>query len=121
MIVVAGYLQYSYNNSGSSGNDSDDISVSQFDEETESLGEAWYVDNTTDLQAGNKEEKKDEKSENSDKKENKQDNKALQASKEANEFFAQAKMDKDVRQRTQAYERMLKLLENSDKEMRIEQ
>jgi len=37
MIVVAGYLQYSYNNSGSSGNDSDDISVSQFDEETE----AW--------------------------------------------------------------------------------
>jgi len=55
-------------------------------------------------------------------------------------FFAQAKMDKDVRrakdkeelekitndanateeQRTQAYERMLKLLENSDKEMRIE-
>ncbi|ABN52073.1 MAG TPA: SpoIIIAH-like family protein [Hungateiclostridium thermocellum] len=140
MIVVAGYLQYSYNNSGSSGNDSDDISVSQFDEETESLGEAWYVDNTTDLQAGNKEEKKDEKSENSDKKENKQDNKALQASKEANEFFAQAKMDKDVRrakdkeelekitndanateeQRTQAYERMLKLLENSDKEMRIE-
>ena len=140
MIVVAGYLQYSYNNSGSSGNDSDDISVSQFDEETESLGEAWYVDNTTDPQAGNKEEKKDEKSENSDKKENKQDNKALQASKEANEFFAQAKMDKDVRrakdkeelekitndanateeQRTQAYERMLKLLENSDKEMRIE-
>jgi len=48
MIVVAGYLQYSYNNSGSSGNDSDDISVSQFDEETESLGEAWYVDNTTE-------------------------------------------------------------------------
>jgi len=45
------------------------------------------VDNTTDLQAGNKEEKKDEKSENSDKKENKQDNKALQASRKQMSFL----------------------------------
>jgi len=58
MIVVAGYLQYSYNNSGSSGNDSDDISVSQFDEETESLGEAWYVDNTTICKPGIKKKRR---------------------------------------------------------------
>ncbi|HOM01344.1 MAG TPA: SpoIIIAH-like family protein [Acetivibrio sp.] len=140
MIVVAGYLQYSYNKSGMSVNDSDDISVSEFDDETERLGEALYVDNTMVLDDEKKDDKKEEKREEDKKEKSKQENKAVQASKEANEFFAQAKMDKDVtrardreelekitndenateEQKAQAYEKMLTLLDNSDKEMRIE-
>ncbi|HHV28602.1 SpoIIIAH-like family protein [Acetivibrio mesophilus] len=144
MIVVAGYLQYSYNKSGVSVSDSDDIAVSQSDDETARLGEALYVDNTMVLEEEKKEEKKQDKKEDrkeeNNKDKNKQENKAVQASKEANEFFAQAKMDKDVTrardkeelekitndsnatedQKSQAYEQMLKILDNSDREMRIE-
>ncbi|HOQ38031.1 MAG TPA: SpoIIIAH-like family protein [Acetivibrio sp.] len=142
MIVVAGYLQYSYNNNGESVSNSGDLPiVGVEDYETERLGEALYVDNT--LLEDNEEKKDGDKKE--DKKDNKKDdkkseNKALQASKEANDFFAQAKMDKDLtrakdketleqiandvnateEQRAQAYEKMLSLIENSDKEMRIE-
>ncbi len=142
MIVVAGYLQYSYNNNGESVSNSGDLPiVGVEDYETERLGEALYVDNT--LLEDNEEKKDGHKKE--DKKDNKKDdkkseNKALQGSKEANDFFAQAKMDKDLtrakdketleqiandvnateEQRAQAYEKMLSLIENSDKEMRIE-
>lgn len=142
MIVVAGYLQYSYNKTGVSVNESEDILVGEFDEETARLGEALYVDNTMVLEEDKKEEssKDKDKGKDKDKDKDKQENKALQASQEANEFFAQAKMDKDVtrakgkeelekitndsgateEQKSQAYDQMLNLLDNSDREMRIE-
>lgn len=142
MIVVAGYLQYSYNKTGVSVNESEDISVGEFDEETARLGEALYVDNTMVLEEDKKAESSKDKDKGKDKNKDKdkQENKALQASQEANEFFAQAKMDKDVtrakgkeelekitndsgateEQKSQAYDQMLNLLDNSDREMRIE-
>ncbi|NJD03555.1 MAG: SpoIIIAH-like family protein [Ruminiclostridium sp.] len=122
MIVVAGYLQYSYKQgSTSAGKDNG------------KLGEAVYVDN----QLGNEEidtamdAKKDEKPG------KKTD---VSASKLANDFFAQAKMDKEISRskssdslkaitedvnaskeiRAEAYDKMMALLENADKEMRIE-
>jgi len=138
MIIVAGYLQYSYNKNGESVSSSGDVSVTGIEDyETERLGEALYVDNTLMFE-DDEEKDKDNKE---DKKEDKKgENKALQASKEANDFFAQAKMNKDItrakdrevleeiandenateEQRAEAYEKMLSLIDNSDKEMRIE-
>lgn len=137
MIVVAGYLQYSYNKNGESVSNLEDVSIVGLknveDYETESLGEALYVENTL-MQEDDNDKDKDKKDD------KKGENKALQASKEANDFFAQAKMDKDITrakdrevleeiandenatedQKAQAYEKMLSLIDNSDKEMRIE-
>ena len=119
MLVIAGYLQYSYNKS------------SQFSEQASAqIGDAVYVDNqnmaaadATSVQA-----------------EKKVTDKAATASKEANSFFAQAKMDRDVVRgkdtealkgitedklatkdaKSKAYEKMIKIVETSQKEMRIE-
>lgn len=119
MLVIAGYLQYSYNKS------------SQFSEQDSAqIGDAVYVDNqnmaaadATSVQA-----------------EKKVTDKAATASKEANSFFAQAKMDRDVVRgkdtealkgitedklatkdaKSKAYEKMIKIVETSQKEMRIE-
>lgn len=142
MIVVAGYLQYSYNKSGVSVNEplieSEDVSVGEADEDI-SIGEALYVDNTITLEDEKKDDKKKE-DEDKSKDKSKEDNKAMQASKEANNFFAQAKMDRDVTRakdtealeditkdtsaskelKSHAYEQMIKILGNSDTEMRIE-
>ena len=158
MIVIAGYLQYSYKKSS--------VLVSGDTVETDSprLGEAVYVDNSDlledevadkteesdkkdDKKDNKKDDKKDDKKDEKkdDKKDNKKDekksaNKDVQASKQANEFFAQAKMDKDVTRgknkdeleqitkdpnadkelKSQANEKILALIDKSEKEMAIE-
>ena len=141
MLMVAGYLQYSYNKS------------SQFSEgDATQIGDAVYVENegvstdettapgdtqtasadtnatTADAKAGDA-----AKSVSSDAK-------TAVASKEANSFFAQAKMDREVVRgkdietmkgvaedqlaskdaKSKAYEKMMKIVETSQKEMRIE-
>jgi len=123
MIVVAGYLQYSYKKS----------SVSVSGKETGRLGEAVYVENENDTAAA--EQKDKEKKDNNDK-----NQKAAAASKLANDFFAQAKLDKEITRskdvdalkaisddasaskevKTKAYEQRMKIVQNSEKEMRIE-
>lgn len=159
MIVIAGYLQYSYKRSS--------ISVSEIaDSDSPRLGEAVYVDNSEviDSEVAEKTEdsnKKDSKKEDSKKEDSKKDDnkkedskeddskkddnkkedkKTVQASKEANSFFAQAKMDRDVTRgknkdelqsivenpesnkelRTQANAKMLDIIGKSDKETSIE-
>jgi len=130
MIVIAGYLQYSYKKSS--------ILVSEIaDSDVPRLGEAVYVDNSALFDG-----EVAEKTEDSDKKDNKKDdkNKTVQASKQANEFFAQAKMDKDKTRgknkdeleniskdpnaskelKSQANEKILALIDKSEKEMAIE-
>jgi stage III sporulation protein AH len=149
MIVIAGYLQYSYKRSS--------ISVSEIaDSDSPRLGEAVYVDNSevidsevaekTEDSNKNNSKKDDSKKENS-KKENskkedgkKEDKKTVQASKEANDFFAQAKMDRDMTRgknkdelqsivkntdlnkelKSQANAKMLAIIDKSDREMAIE-
>ncbi|MGI6778077.1 MAG: SpoIIIAH-like family protein [Acetivibrionales bacterium] len=117
MIVVAGYLQYSYKKS----------SITAENKEKGKLGEAVYVDNQEvdidDLinQAAASDE-------------------ITEVSEQANEFFAQAKLDKEIslsrdtdmlKQITEdanaddeikadAFEKMMVLVDKSQKEMRIE-
>jgi stage III sporulation protein AH len=118
MIIIAGYLQYSYKKSSSSADN---------ESEKGRLGEAVYVDNfgessNTGADAGEKASKD------------------ISASKEASNFFAQAKLDKEVARsrdvdmlkeissgetatheaKSQAYEQMMKLVDNSQREMSIE-
>lgn len=153
MIVIAGYLQYSYKKSS--------ISVNEIVEtDSPRLGEAVYVDNgdllenevaektnESDKKDNKKEDnkKEDSKKEDNKKEDNKKDekkssSKEVQASKQANEFFAQAKMDKDVTRgknkdeleqitkdpnadkqlKSQANEKILALIDKSEKEMAIE-
>jgi stage III sporulation protein AH len=152
MLVVAGYLQYSYKKGSTSVNNSDNTR----------LGEAVYVDSDYTVSSDGKESdsKKDKKEENKDSK-SKEDSKDksndkdsaksndtsdkktstnLDASKEANDFFAQARLDKDVSRgrnndtlkaiaddssitkeaRNKALEKVTRMAENSDREMRIE-
>ncbi len=121
MIVVAGYLQYSYKKSS--------ISVSGKDNSR--LGEAVYVENENDTAA---QEQKDKKTD------DKKDPKATSASKQANDFFAQAKLDKEITRskdldslkaitedanaakevKAKAYDQRMKLAQNNDRELRIE-
>lgn len=116
MIVVAGYLQYSYKKS----------SMTAQDKEKGKLGEAVYVDNS-DMDA---EQVAEEGTESMD----------IAASKQANEFFAQAKLDREMalsrdtdmlkqitedenaseEVKAEAFEKMMKLVENSQREERIE-
>lgn len=115
MIVIAGYLQYSYKAS----------SVSTTDKETGKLGEAVYVDST---------------SAKSDEKTDKTTNKDVNASKQANDFFAQAKLDKEMARskdtdslkqitedtnaskeaKDKAYNEMVGIIADAEKEMKIE-
>ena len=122
MIVVAGYLQYTYKQgSTSAGKDNG------------KLGEAVYVDNQLD--SGVIEQA--DQSSNIGKVEA---NKDVNASKLANDFFAQAKIDKEMSRsksndslkaitedanaseqtRAEAYGKMMELVGIADKEMRIE-
>jgi|GEM_PF-130797 len=159
MLVVAGYLQYSYKKGDTSVNNS----------ESSRLGEAVYVDSEFALSNDVKEadKSKDKKEDNKDVKEdnNKEKDKAktsdssadkdnsksndeadkktsanLVASKEANDYFAKAKLDKEVSRgrssetlkaiaddpnltkeaRMEAYEKVTRMAENADREMRIE-
>jgi len=122
MVVVAGYIQYSYKKSG----------YSQSDEDTGKLGEAVYVDNQDFLESSNdKEQAKDV---------GKSDEKVVSASKEAEDYFVQTKLEKEITRskdadsfrsiaedekasaeiQEQAYNKMMALIDNSDREMRIE-
>ncbi len=113
MLVIAGYLQYSYNKS------------SQFSEEDSTIGDAVYVDNvevtTDETSTGDA-------------------GKAVTASKEANNYFAQAKMDREVvrdkdietmkniaedqlaskEAKEAAYDKMMEIVDVSQKEANIE-
>ncbi len=118
MLLVAGYLQYSYNKSSRYSED-----------DSAQIGDAVYVDNqdasgkdNVNTAAAGDEEK------------------TATASKEANNFFAQAKMDRDVTRdkdietmkgvyeddmaskdaKSKAYEKMMKIVETSQKEANIE-
>jgi hypothetical protein len=122
MIVVAGYLQYSYKQGSTSA-----------DKDNGKLGDAVYVDSQTN----NDTEDVAENDLTKDKAVAKTD---VSASKVANDFFAQAKIDKEMSRsksndslkaisddgnaseqaRADAYDRMMELVEDSDKEMRIE-
>lgn len=124
MIVVAGYLQYSYKKSS--------ISVSGKD--AGKLGEAVYVD-STDSSTGAQKDLKDSKDAKASKPAT-----AATASKQASDFFAQAKLDREITTgkdreslkvitddknaskevRSKAYDQMMKIVNNSEKEVRIE-
>jgi stage III sporulation protein AH len=113
MLVVAGYLQYRYNKSSLYS-----------EEDSAQIGDAVYVDN------------QDVSSRNADK----DNQKTATASKEATNYFAQAKLDRDaVRDKdietikgitsdqtaskdakTKAQEKMLKIVDISQKEENIE-
>lgn len=140
MILVAGYLQYSYKKS----------SVSVIGKENEKLGEAVYVDNefaSVSTENSNAEDKsgKDKK----DGKEVKPSNevkptqkpsKTSDVSKKAKDYFAEAKIEKESTRgkdtetlktitesqsaskeaKAEAFKQMTRIAENSDKEMRVE-
>jgi stage III sporulation protein AH len=124
MIVVAGYLNYSYKNG----------SVSVNGKDSGKLGEAVYVDNAdgvdnTDLAGDVQVDSKISKTE-----------EASSASKQVNDYFAQAKMDKEEARginkdslkeitedknaskdaKAKAYDQMMKVIGNSEKEMKVE-
>ena len=115
MIVVAAYLQYNYKKNSDSADNSNNGK----------LGEAVYVDNADaagQWDAGEKALK------------------SLSASKQANDFFAQVKLEKETARskgeeslagitndgnaskevKNEAYQQMMKIIGNSDKEMRME-
>lgn len=118
MIVVAGYLQYTYKKSSSS----------LADDEKGKLGEAVYVDGM-DLTDKNSELVLESNN-----------SKAIKASQEVTDFFSQSKLQREIaisrdsdelkaisedanasgEIRELAYEKMIRLVENSEKEMRIE-
>lgn len=123
MIVVAGYLQYSYKQgSTSAGN------------ENGKLGDAVYVDSEVDN--GSSQDLAAQDGSNG-KTATKTD---VSASKMANDYFVQARLDKEISRsksndslkaisedsnateqtRADAYNRMIELVDISDKEMRIE-
>jgi stage III sporulation protein AH len=117
MIVVAGYLQYSYKKS----------SISVNGNETNKLGDAVYVDNQDQAEQTQK-DAKDSKTP------------VAAASKQATDFFAQAKLDREITSgkdqealkaitqdksatkevQTKAYDQMMKIVNNVEKEVRIE-
>ena len=120
LIVVAGYLQYSYRQ-GSTAADADG-----------KLGEAVYVDN--EIYNEGFEEPEMDVSENID------DQTNVTASKIANDYFVQARMDKEqsrseaaeslkaitedinasVEMTDEAHSKMIAIVENTEKETRIE-
>lgn len=115
MIVVAAYLQYNYKKSSESAENNNNGR----------LGEAVYVDNADaagQMDTGEKALI------------------SLSASKKANDFFSQAKLERETARskgeeslagitndnnaskevKNEAYQQMMKIISNSDKEMRIE-
>jgi stage III sporulation protein AH len=124
MIVVAGYLQYSYRNSSSSAEDRG----------SGRLGEAVFVDGK-ELETSALSDTKETK--NTKGTETPKDSKA---SSQANDYFSQAKLDREVviskdtdsleaitidanaskEIKAQAYEKMMKIVDNSEMEMKIE-
>jgi stage III sporulation protein AH len=117
MVMVAGYL-------GFFGNDPVNVSEGLEEGQDPRLGEAVYVER--DMEVSNQETLPEQN--------------VVQASKEVNDFFASAKMDREISRgrdqesleqistnlqidetiKNQAHQKMLGLIENSDKEMRLE-
>jgi len=133
LIVIAGYLQYSYKKSSTVSNDS----------ESGKLGEAVYVDNnmTDEASADNNSSDKDSDKKNKSDKKDKEDKKAdLQASQEVEEFFVQTKLSREAsvsksadslkaitedvnaseEVKAQAYEKLMVLVERAEMEAKIE-
>lgn len=134
MIVVAGYLQYTYNNSG----------YSKADEEAGRLGEAVYVDNQDIDNVSSEKDTADDLVVDEiivDTTKSKEASSSdLVASKEAEDYFAQTKLDREISRsketdklgsiaaeesasaeiRDEAYRKMMAIIDNSDKEMKIE-
>ena len=134
LIVVAGYLQYTYNNSG----------FSKADEEAGRLGEAVYVDNS-DMEENPEDALTNDNDsdiaideitvDTSKDKETSSGN--IVASKEANDYFAQTKLEREISRsketdklgniaaeesasdeiRERAYEKMMALVDIADKEI----
>ncbi|MCX7843265.1 MAG: SpoIIIAH-like family protein [Clostridia bacterium] len=124
MIIFAGYLQYSYKKS----------SMSVSGKDNGRLGDAVYVDSEKDASAAGLNEKKENKNIKD------KNTKAAAASKQANDFFAQAKLDKEITRskaiddlksisndpnaskeaKAKAYDHRMKIVQNNDREMRIE-
>ncbi len=120
LIIVAGYLQYSYKKSSSAVSDRD----------SGRMGEAVYVDNMENEQADTGDIGLNENT----------GQKAISASKQATDFFAQARLDKEVVRsrdtealkeisedpgslnevKAEAYDYMMKIVNNSEKEANIE-
>ncbi|HEX9058713.1 MAG TPA: SpoIIIAH-like family protein [Clostridia bacterium] len=118
MIIVGGYLQFTSNKGSESARGKD----------TGKLGEAVYVEN------------KDDTSVNADVSSKTSSSAVQSASKEANDFFAQAKLDKEVSRgrnidslkaitedpnaskevKAKAYDQEMSVLRNSEKEQKIE-
>jgi stage III sporulation protein AH len=118
MIVIAGYLQYSYRKG--------DITASK-DDDKGKLGEAVYVDNNGSQDEDGHDLLLSEED-------------SFGASIEANEFFAQAKLDREITRsmdsdalreiidnpnaaedvKVEAFNTMMALIETNDLEMRIE-
>lgn len=118
MIIVGGYLQFTSSRSSESARGKD----------TGKLGEAVYVEN------------KDDTSVNADVSSKTSSSAVQSASKEANDFFAQAKLDKEVSRgrnidslkaitedpnaskevKAKAYDQEMGVLRNSEKEQKIE-
>jgi len=127
LIVIAGYLQYSYKKSSTASNDS----------ESGKLGEAVYVDNNLtdeEIAENNSSEKNNEKK-------GKEDKKAeTQASQEVEEFFIQTKLSREAsvskstdslkaitedvnaseEVKAQAYEKLIALAQRAEMEAKIE-
>jgi len=127
LIVIAGYLQYSYKKSSTASNDT----------QNGKLGEAVYVDNSlTDKESTDK-----NSSEKNNKKESKEGKESsIQASQEVEEFFVQTKLSREASVskstdslkaitedvnasedvKAQAYEKLIMLAERSEMEAKIE-
>lgn len=124
MIMVAGYLQYSYKKSSNS-----DQTSSKWDQTSSKSGEAVYVDGVdTSAKSSTVKNTPGKKG------------KTAKASSEANEFFAQAKIDKEITRskntdeltkitedmnadqkiKAEAYDKMMLTLGNAEKEMKVE-
>lgn len=115
MILIAGYVQYTYKRS----------SVSTSEKETGKLGEAVFVDNNEAISIDS---------------ESTISSSDLKASKLANDYFAQAKLDKEVTRskdtddlksitedvnaskesKNKAYDDMMSIINESQKELKIE-
>ena len=124
MIIVAGYLQYSYHKS----------STTTADRETGKLGEAVYVDSSDTTAADKASDKKKDDSGDSKK------TTESKASKKAMDYFSQAKLDKEVTRskdketltaitedvnaskeaKDKAYAQLQQIVSEGEKEMKIE-
>ena len=126
MIVVAGYLQYSYKQS----------SLSASNKDNSKIGEAVWVDNSQAIDKQTSAQVSADIKSTS----NAKASGAVSASKEANNYFTQSKLDREISRgkdtdslksitsdssvaketKAKAYGAMMKLVENSQKEMRLE-